>query len=58
MALGEPNTLAYCAKPEITNLKMLIGFETRGQCYKTFFVRNLWTFVISLSVCPWQVLPA
>jgi hypothetical protein len=58
MALGEPNTLVFCAKPEITNLKMLIGFETHGQCYKKNFVRNLRTFVISLSVCPWQVLPA
>jgi hypothetical protein len=47
MALGERNTLAYCAKPEIMSLKMLIGFETGFQCYKTFFVRNLRTFVIS-----------
>ncbi len=33
-------------------------FESRGQCYKTFFVRNLWIFVISWSVCPWQAFPA
>jgi hypothetical protein len=25
-----------------------------AQCYKTFFVGNLRTFVISQSVCPWQ----
>ncbi len=25
-----------------------------GQCYKTFFVRDLRIFVISESVCPWQ----
>jgi hypothetical protein len=28
---------------------------TRGQCYKTFYGRNLRIFVISLSVCPIQV---
>ncbi len=27
---------------------------TRGQCYTTFFVRNLRIFVISQCVCPWQ----
>ncbi len=27
---------------------------TRGQCYKTFFLRNLRIFVISQSVCPQQ----
>ncbi len=31
---------------------------TRGQCYKTFFVRNLQIFVLSLSVCTWQAFPA
>jgi hypothetical protein len=30
----------------------------KGQYYKTIFVRNLWIFVISLSVCHWQVFPA
>jgi hypothetical protein len=25
---------------------------------KNFFVRNLWIFLISYSVCLWQVLPA
>jgi len=29
-----------------------------AQCYKTFFVRNLRIFVISLSVCLWHTLPA
>jgi hypothetical protein len=29
-----------------------------GQCYKTFFVRNLRTFEIRWSVCPWKVLSA
>jgi hypothetical protein len=32
--------------------------ETRAQCYKTFFVRNLHFFIISWSVCPWQAFPA
>jgi hypothetical protein len=27
---------------------------TRGQCYKTFYGRNLRVFVISYSVRPWQ----
>ncbi len=28
-----------------------------GQCYKTFSVRNLQIFIISLSICPWQAFP-
>jgi hypothetical protein len=31
--------------------------KTRSQCYKNFFVRNLWVFTISRSVCPWQAFP-
>jgi hypothetical protein len=31
---------------------------TWGQCYKTFYGRNLRIFVISWSVCSWKVLPA
>ncbi len=34
------------------------NFGTQGQCYKTFFARNLYIFVISQSVCPWQAFPA
>jgi hypothetical protein len=30
--------------------------ESRGQCHKTFYVRNLQNFVISSSVRPWQAL--
>ena len=26
----------------------------RAKCYKTFYGRNLRTFVINLSLCPWQ----
>jgi hypothetical protein len=29
-----------------------------GLYYKTYFGRNLRIFVISYSVCPWQVFPA
>ncbi len=32
--------------------------STGGQCCKTFFVRNLRIFIISLSVCPWQAFQA
>jgi len=32
--------------------------QASGQCYKTFYVRNLRIFVISWSVCPWQGFPA
>jgi hypothetical protein len=33
-------------------------FNTRAQCYKTFYVCNLRIFAISYSVCPWQAFPA
>ncbi len=39
-------------------LKIFYSIGTRGQCYKTFYVRNLRIFVISQSVCPWQAFPA
>jgi hypothetical protein len=29
-----------------------------GQSYKTFYRRNLQTFVISKIVCPWEASPA
>ncbi len=32
--------------------------DTRAQCYKTFFVRNLQIYVISEGDCPWQAFPA
>ncbi len=35
-----------------------LSIPSRCQCYKTFYGRNLRIFVISQSVCPWQVLPA
>ncbi len=37
--------------------KKFCNIDTRGQCYKTFYVRNLRIFVISQSVCPWQAVP-
>jgi hypothetical protein len=47
------------------NKKYFIAFlsfsefvETRGQCYKTFFVSSVGMFVINESVCPWQGFPA
>ncbi len=39
----------------------VVGYRNHGglgQCYKTVFVRNLRTFVIRWSVCPWKVLSA
>jgi hypothetical protein len=40
-------------------IKMLADvYLSRGHCYKTFFVRNLRIFVISLSGCTWQAFPA
>ncbi len=30
----------------------------RGQCFKTFYGRNLRIFIKSQSVCPWQAFPA
>jgi hypothetical protein len=29
-----------------------------GECYKTCFVRDVWIFIISQSVCPWKAFPA
>jgi hypothetical protein len=34
--------------------KMFYEIDTKAQCYKTFYVRNLRIYVISESVCPWQ----
>jgi hypothetical protein len=39
------------ARGEIESLKF------RGQCYKTFYTRNLRMFVMSCSVCFWQAFP-
>ncbi len=33
------------------------NFDSWGLCYKTFYGRNLWVFVITSSVCPWQAFP-
>jgi len=38
--------------------KKFNNVDTCGQCYKNFYSRNLRMFVISQSVCAWQVLPA
>ncbi len=29
-----------------------------GQCFGTFYVRNIQMFLISYSICPWQAFPA
>jgi hypothetical protein len=34
--------------------KKFYNSNTRAQCYKTFYGRNLLIFVISYSVCSWQ----
>jgi hypothetical protein len=38
--------------------KKFHNFNSWAQCYKTYQVRNLWFFIISCSVCPWQVFSA
>ncbi len=38
--------------------KKLYEIGPRAQCYKSFFVCDLRIFLISQSVCPWQVFPA
>ncbi len=45
---GIPNTKANCRLVK----------DNWSQCYKTFFGRNLPSFVISWSVCPRQAFPA
>jgi hypothetical protein len=37
--------------------KKFYNIETWGECYKTFYSRNLRIFVISQCVCPWQAFP-
>jgi hypothetical protein len=39
---------------------MTLSFNSffQGQCYKTFYGRNLSISVTSYSVCPWQAFPA
>jgi hypothetical protein len=40
--------------PDIaTDLGQYLKQEFRGQCYKTFYTRNLCIFIISQSVYPW-----
>jgi hypothetical protein len=61
------NTLAYLFDESVTPISLpeswlsWIGpgltwiHHTKVQCYKTFYGRNLQMFLISKSVCPWQV---
>jgi len=45
------NTLAYFSEvPNGKGKKEFCSTYTWGQCYKTFYGRSLWIFVISLSV--------
>ncbi len=37
---------------------LVASSPTWGQCYKTFYDRNLWIFGTCLSACPWQAFPA
>ncbi len=44
-----------------SNKKLKFNFQKvafRGQCYKTFYGRNLRILIISFGVCPRQVFPA
>ncbi len=46
---------------ELTVMNTLIYFNAElilGPMLKTFYIRNLRVFVISLSVCPWKDFPA
>ncbi len=38
--------------------KIVLYIATRGQCYKTFSVRNLRIFVMTQIICPRQAFPA
>ncbi len=37
---------------------MFHNFDTRTQCYKTFYASNVQIFVINGSICPWQAFQA
>jgi len=41
-----------------TEINLLVISATRGQCYKTFYGRNLRIFVLRKSVYLWQAFPA
>jgi hypothetical protein len=45
---------------EIRTIRIRNFYSTdpRAQCYKTFYVRGLRMFVISLRVCRWQAFQA
>jgi hypothetical protein len=43
----QTNTLAYFASLAMMNKNKFFNFETCGQCYKTFNIRNLGMFVVS-----------
>jgi hypothetical protein len=45
--------VSLTSKPLYSDLTLIWG-----QCYKTFYVRNLRIFILSYSVCPWQGFPA
>ncbi len=45
-------------RPEAQNRLPQSQRLSRGQCYKTFYDRNLRLFVISWSICRWQTFPA
>ncbi len=49
----KPNLLSCCKASSSSDS----FFAVWGQCCKTFYVRDLRIFVISLSVCPWQAFP-
>ncbi len=59
-----PVVLDHCDDIEVEKLFRRIEEEEKGRLdllvltFKNFFVRNLPIFVISLSVCLWQTLPA
>jgi hypothetical protein len=56
--LSGTNALAYMNSLVSDKHEKVYNVDTRGQCYKAFFFRNLRIFIISWSVCPCQAFPA
>jgi hypothetical protein len=53
-------TISFEAVPvlKVWHRKCLVLDSHQGSILWNFFGRNLWIFIISYSVCPWQAFPA
>ncbi len=47
----------HFAASSVLDWKKFYPVNSRAQCDKTIYGRNLQIFVISLGVCPWQAIP-